>query len=442
MKHINLMAVILLTMFSGGVNAQYFVMTDSLSSPRLNHQSQKLNDGRVITFGGEDGTFNLNNTYATAQIYSNGVWTNTGSMHCPRTQFSSVVLGNGKVLAIGGVADQLNYEWASCELYDPATGQWTYTDSLASATYIAGAVVLQSGKVLLADGDSSHIYDPATGHWGSVVAMAAPHGAGPAVALLQNGKVLAVGGSDNNMVADVYDPATNTWTATANNTHYSRYLTSAITLNNGEVLVFGSAAIDSGQNTSELYNPATNSFTVTGNLVTNVSSSPAVLLDNGNPILWGLGNEFGLPTQVIQVYNVATGTWSSPPSNILGTNNNTLVKMANNKVLAIAGEELGAALPYCWLIDGASLTGVGELMPAAQFAVWPNPGTDYLQLNTAQLPGLQTIHICDMQGRTLLQLAANGSEAFSTGALASGPYLISAFNAEGHLVGLSRWVKM
>ena len=442
MKYLNLVSTVVLAAFTGFVNAQYFVMTDSLSAPRINHQSQRLNDGRVITFGGENGSFiDSNNAYATAQIYNNGTWTNTGSMNNQRTQFSSVLLPNGKVLAMGGVADDLNYEWASCELYDPSTGQWTYTDPLPSATYIAGAVVLQNGKVLLTDGDSSHIYDPATGHWGSAAAMAAPHGTGPAVALLQNGKVLAIGGSDNNTVADVYNPANNTWTATANNTHYSRYLTSAIALNNGNALVFGSASVDSGQTTSELYDPATNSFTVTGNLVTNVSSSPAVLLDNGNPIIWSLGNAFGGPTQVIQVYDVATGTWWSPPSTTLGTTNNTLVKMSNNQVLVVAGGEFGTPVPYCWLING-NLSGVNDISPVAGFSISPNPGSNYLLLNPAQIPGFDDIRIYDMQGRLLQQEYQKGTAPVNTTTLAPGTYLVSLFNTKGQLMGVSKWVKM
>ena len=398
----------------------------------------------MLCFGGENGVIgDPNGTYNNAYLYSNGTWTATGNMLIPRTQFTSVILPNGKVMAIGGITSDENYEWASCEIYDPATGQWTYTDSLANATYTDGAVVLNNGKVLIADGDSSFVYDPATGHWGAGVAMAAPHGVGPALVLLQNGNVLAVGGTDNNTCADVYNPNSNTWTVTAS-THYSRYLTTAILLNNGKALVFGSAAIDSGQTTAELYDPATGQFTITGNLLSNVATSPAVLLDNGNPIVWSLGNIFGSPPdlQTIQVYNVATGSWFAPPANTLGTTNGSLVKISNNQILVIAGEEFTATLPYCWLINGDNLTAINET-PELPFNLWPNPGNNYFTLSADRLPETSLIKVIDATGRTVLQTTTPIlNTPVNTSSLASGPYLIVLFNAQGNRLGASKWVKM
>ena len=445
MKKIYPLLLILLTCLANSLQAQYFVMTDSLPAAHLNQQSQVLTTGKVLCFGGENGVINdPNGTYNTAYLYSNGTWTATASMHIPRTQFASVLLPDGKVMAIGGITSDENYEWASCEIYDPATGQWTYTDSMANASYIDGAVLLNNNKVLVATGDSSFLYDPSTGHWSAGVPMAAPHGVGPAVVLLQNGNVLAVGGADNNTVADVYNATTNTWTATAS-THYSRYLTSAILLNNGKALVFGSAAIDSGQNTAELYDPGTGQFTVTGNLLTNVASSPAVLLDNGNPIVWSLGDEFGsIPNlQTIQVYNVATGNWFAPPASQLGTTNGTLAKLSNNKVLVMAGEQFGATVPYCWLIDGNTMTAIHNI-PEITFNLWPNPGTNYLTLGTDQWLQTTLIKIVDATGRTILQTPEpamwNGS--INTSSLATGSYLVVLLDGEGNRVGVRRWVKI
>lgn len=444
MKKICTLLIIVFAGLFNNAQAQYFVMTDSLPAAHLNQQSQKLNNGQVLCFGGENGVINdPAGTYSSAYLYNNGTWTATGNMLVPRTQFASVLLPNGKVMAIGGVTSDLSYEWASCELYDPATGHWTYTDSMTSASYIDGAVVLNNGKVLVATGDSSFIYDPTTGHWGPGVAQAAPHGVGPAAVLLQNGNVLAVGGADNNTVADIYNPNTNTWTSTGS-THYSRYLTTLISLNNGKALVFGSAALDSGQNTAELYDTATGQFTVTGNLLTNVASSPAVLLDNGNPVVWSIGNEFGTPPnlQTIQVYNVATGTWFAPPASLLGTTNNTLVKMNNNQILVIAGEELATALPYCWLINGDNLAGINEI-PEITFNLWPNPGTNNFTLGNAALQQTSFIRVLDATGRTVLQ--ANNpvcNEPVNAESLAPGCYQVVLFDAAGNRLGAERWVKM
>ncbi len=444
MQKIFTLFIVLLAGLFNQVQAQYFVMTDSLPAPHLNQQAQALSNGKVLCFGGENGAIgDPNGTYNTAYLYSNGVWTPTGSMHVPRTQFASVVLQSGKVMAIGGITSDLSFEFASCEIYDPATGQWTYTDSMPNPTYIDGTVVLNNGNVLVADGDSSHIYNPTTGHWSAGVAMAAPHGVGPLAVLLQNGNVLAVGGADNNTVADVYNPTSNTWTATGSTT-YSRYLSFGILLNDGKALVYGSAAIDSGQNTSELYDPATGRFTVTGNLLTNVASSPAVLLNNGNPIVWSLGNEFGTPPalQTIQVYNVASGTWFAPPASQLGTSNGSLVKMGNNQILAIAGQQLSAALPYCWLINGNNLTSVNNV-PEVSFNLYPNPGHNAFTLGTASLPEASLLSISDATGRMVLQTTVSAANTLvNAEGLEAGCYLLVLSDNHGNRLGTTRWVKM
>jgi hypothetical protein len=423
--------------------AQYFTVTDSLAQPRINHQSQKLNNGTVITFGGENGNFSdTGNTYASAEIYNNGIWTPTGSMNNERTQFASVVLPNGKVLAIGGIANASNNEWATCEIYDPATSHWTYTGALPNPTYAEGAVVLNNGKVLEADGDSSYVYDPSTGVWGSDATMAVGHGTNPSLTLLQNGKVLAVGGYDCLTCADVYDPTSNTWTATANQCSYSRVQTTSILLNNGNVLVFGSASLDSGQTTAELYNPTTNRFTVTGALLSNISSCPAVLLDNGNPLVWGFGNIFytGDSSEVVQIYNATTGTWFSPASTGIGTSNNELVKMSNNQVLVVAGGAGGTAVPYCWLING-NLTGINDVMPISSFVISPNPGTDYFSFSAARQQDVSTLRIYDMQGKMIQEIKQNWATPINTTALPAGSYIVALYDINNQPIGVQKWVK-
>jgi hypothetical protein len=123
--------------------------------------------------------------------------------------------------------------------------------------------------------------------------------------LLQNGQVLVAGGQGQGSgaltSAELYNPATGTWTATGNMTS-GRANFLMILLPNGEVLAAGDGG---SSNSAELYNPATGTWTPTGNVLGQINGNAGVLLNNGK-----------VYAQAINLYDPATGTWSttsSPP---------------------------------------------------------------------------------------------------------------------------------
>ena len=86
------------------------------------------------------------------------------------------------------------------------------------------ATLLPNGKVLVAGGyrlqrldlASAELYDPASGTWTATGSLATAR-AGHTATLLPNGKVLVAGGYGNSgylASAELYDPASGTWTAT------------------------------------------------------------------------------------------------------------------------------------------------------------------------------------------------------------------------------------
>jgi hypothetical protein len=94
---------------------------------------------------------------------------------------SATLLQNGRVLVAGGSDDgDLASILSDAELYDPVAGTWSTTRNLNTAVVSHTATLLQTGKVLIAGGyqprflhgfaapislDKAQLYDPATGTW-------------------------------------------------------------------------------------------------------------------------------------------------------------------------------------------------------------------------------------------------------------------------------------
>jgi hypothetical protein len=126
------------------------------------------------------------------------------------------------------------------------------------------ATLLPDGKVLVAGGFSlgvyfrtAELYDPATGTWSTTGSMTSPRVLHTAT-LLPNGRVLVTGGrsskyDDYPVMSELYDPASGTWSADAHVIE-ARYGHAAALLPNGRVLVVG-GGVGTPVRTAELYTP-------------------------------------------------------------------------------------------------------------------------------------------------------------------------------------------
>src|SRR5260370_19782560 len=119
--------------------------------------------------------------------------------------------------------------------------------------------------------------------------MSSPSGReGTLAALVAKASVLVAGGPAEGCgseCAELYDPASGTWTATGS-LATARYLHTATLLPNGKVLVAG--GLDSGFHRSasaEVYDPASGTWTATGSLATARYSHTTTLLPNGKVLV-------------------------------------------------------------------------------------------------------------------------------------------------------------
>ena len=144
---------------------------------------------------------------------------------------------------------------------------------MVSARFAHTATLLANNTVLLTGGNNgstlstSELWNGSFAATGSLNSPREKHTA----TLLLNGKVLIVGGLSGSspvVTAELYDPATGTFTYTAGNLATARYSHTATLLSSGKVLIAGGYNGSVPLKSAEIFDPATGAFTVTGSLAT------------------------------------------------------------------------------------------------------------------------------------------------------------------------------
>jgi hypothetical protein len=228
-----------------------------------------------------------------------------------------VRLLDGRVLVVGGESDDRgDFDPSSAELYDPVSGTWSAAGNTLHRYLGLPPTLLPDGRVLVGDvvngsnGTSdvygSELYDPATDTW-SATGNTMYFWDDPAV-VLADGKVLAR--------ESLYDPARGTWTATGKRNTSIVHGWAATLLPDGKVLAAGGYLDNSDMNATdaaEVYDPATGSWTEIANMHAThgwydatLRRAPRTLLRDGKVLVMSRGGSW-------EAYDLAAGTWTAIP---------------------------------------------------------------------------------------------------------------------------------
>lgn len=316
-----------------------------LTTARADHTATLLPGGDVLVAGGFSPV---------AEIYPapEGSWSTEASMATRRDNHTLTLLPDGRVLAAGGYGISFQ-ELVGTEIFDPSTGSWSAGHPMPTARSVHTATLLANGKVLIAGGIVSNapsatadLYDPVTATWSPLPPMAAAHNVHTAT-LLPDGRVLVAGSSTSSLV-EIFDPISQAWSPTGSMVQ-PRYGHSATLLHDGRVLAVGGIPLGGGfqtTSTAEIYDPATGTWTPTAGTGVDRYLHAATLLPDGRVLVTG-GSPSGGSGDAIadaEIYDPAGGTWTAvAPMNQIRRQHAALL-LPNGRVMVIAGDLSGNSL--------------------------------------------------------------------------------------------------
>ena len=332
----------------------------------------RLLDGRVLIAGGLDPSLI---TRSEAEIFNpaTGTFTSVPSMSTPRRWHTATLLPDGRVLVAGGVPTSSNsIPTATAEIFDPASGTWSPTGSMTTnrgyhtATLVGTKVLLAAGYNGSATLNSAELYDPSTGTFTSTGSLANSRRF-YAAARLADGRVLAVGGSQTPVggpqtrlaSAEIYDPASGTWSTTGAMATTRTGHTATLLLSN-RVLVVGGFDGVNNSSSAEVFNPTLGTWSGTGAVHTTVSFHTASLLPTGQVLVAGGG---GTDLRATAVYDPASGVFLPGPPLAFKRSIPSAAVLNNGAVLVVGGNGLQFDPPEGALsaeirLDGAVMTGL------------------------------------------------------------------------------------
>src|SRR5919197_2715656 len=194
---------------------------------------------------------------------------------------------------------------------------------------------------------TAEIYDPATKTWSDVAAM---HDArqDATATLLDNGDVLVAGGingaGDQLSSAERYDPSTDTWTATGS-LGEARDSATATALPNGDVLVAGGiGAARAALASAERYHldaDGTGAWHPAASMAGARADAAAALLEDGTVLVTGGKGPAGDVLATAEDYDPDVNAWTNAGPMAAGRMQHTLTALTGGRALVVGGNGTG-----------------------------------------------------------------------------------------------------
>lgn len=225
--------------------------------------------------------------------------------------------------------------------------------------------VLRDGRILAAtaaaaDGLTAvaELYDPATETWTPTDSVNTPRWGFSNLIVLDNGTALIAGGHDaqaNDLATtELYDPATGQWSL-GGQLNTSRRHSVVIKLSNGKVLdATGAHGPPDGSrflNSAEIYDPATGAWTPTASAPTRRESADGILMTGGRVMIVGGYSCCDTQNPETDLYDPNTATWISAGNRPHGGGGMALVNLPDGRVLSVGGSGTQGALAEALIFD-------------------------------------------------------------------------------------------
>jgi hypothetical protein len=312
-----------------------------------------LTDGRVLLIGtSADNQFHsAPSTHGVAAAIYDPTSGQSHLLSAPASispvESTATLLRSGKVLVVGEGA----------YLYDPTSDTWTAAGSVLMKRFGHMATMSADGRVLVAGGlappqgdggdvrlTSSEIYDPASNRWSAAADIAVTLGdSGNTGTLLRDGSVLLVSGYST--LAALYDPKSNRWSPTIPLSEPPQVPHTATLLAHGKVLVLGGCAQRTGFGCSrfavpQLFDPAKNAWSPAAPMPHVRESFSATLLRDGLVfVAGGYGPQWVVASA--DLYDPTSNSWASAPDMQVARAGPTATLLRSGSVLVVGGSFLG-----------------------------------------------------------------------------------------------------